>query len=263
MAEEHKYTAGTFCWTDLATTSVDGAKEFYKVLFPWDYTDDPMPEGGSYTMINKGEASVGGLFELSPEMAQMGAPPNWTSYVSVADAEATAAKIKELGGQLIKEPFDVMEAGRMAVCADPTGAVFALWQPKQHQGAAPGDFSPGTRCWNELVSRDTAKSKEFFSALFGWEATEQQMGPMTYTMFKLGEEQVAGMMAVSPEMGEMPSAWIVYMIVDGVNERVAKAVEAGGMALMPPQDIPEVGRITWLKDPQGAVLGILEPAASE
>ena len=260
MADDTKDTPGTFCWLELGTTDTAAARAFYDEIFPWTYNDHPMPDGGVYTMVNAGENGVAGIYAMPKEMLAANIPPNWMSYVAVEDADAAAGKVTELGGAVMKEPFDVMDMGRMAVCMDPTGAAFSLWQARKHRGAAPPDFSPGTRCWNELASRDTAVSGEFFSKLFGWEAVEQQMGPMQYTMFKLGDQSVGGMMAVAEEMGEMPSCWVVYIIVDDCDARVEKAGAAGGRALMPPMDLPEIGRFTWLQDPQGAVLGILEPA---
>ena len=258
MAEETKYTLGTFCWLELGTTDTAAAQAFYTDIFPW--TFEPMQDGSDYIMVNAGDKAVAGMYAMPDEMVQANIPPHWMSYVAVEDADAAAAKVAELGGTVMKEPFDVMDMGRMAVCLDPTGAAFSLWQALKHQGAAPGDFDPGTRCWSELVSRDTAVSGEFFSELFGWEIDQQQMGPMQYTMFKLGDQHVGGMMAVPPDFGEMPSCWVVYLIVDDCDARVEKATAAGGKALMPPMDLPEIGRSTYLQDAQGAVLGILQPA---
>ena len=263
MAEDTRYAPGSFCWLELGTTNAADAKTFYVEVFPWTFEDHEMPDGGPYTMINVGDKGVAGMYTMPAEMAQMNIPPHWMSYVAVEDADAVAARVTELGGTVMKYPFDVMEMGRMAVCMDPTGAAFSLWQPLNHQGATQGDPGPGTRCWNELVSRNVEASRDFFVALFGWEAEKQQMGPMEYTLFSQGEQQVAGMMEVAPEMGEMPSAWIAYLVVDDCDARVARATEAGGKALMPPMDLPEIGRTTWLQDPQGAVLGILQPAVND
>lgn len=259
MADDNKYAKGTFCWIELGTTDSAAAKAFYTEIFPWTYDEHPMPDGEAYTMASVGDNQVAGLYTMPDEMVQANIPPYWMSYVSVEDADAMAAKVKELGGTVMKDPFDVMEMGRMAVCQDPTGAPFSLWQPAKHEGSAPKEFAPGYPCWNELLTTDVDKSREFFTALFGWEADKKEMGGMPYTIFKQGEEQVGGMMPINPEMGEMPSCWVIYVLVDDFDARLAKATAAGGKALTPPMEMPDIGRFTLLQDPQGAVLGVLAP----
>ncbi len=210
MAEDKTYAEGTFCWMELGTTDSTAAQAYYTELFPWTYIEHPMPDGGVYKMAKVGDNQVAGLYDMPEEMTQANIPPHWMSYVAVEDADAMAAKVKELGGTVMKDPFDVMEMGRMAVCIDPAGAAFSLWQPAKHDGAGPKEFAPGYRCWNELLTRDVEKSATFFTALFGWEAEKKEMGGMPYTIFSLGEEQVGGMMPINPDMGEMPSCWIIY-----------------------------------------------------
>ena len=129
---------------------------------------------------------------MPAEMRSMGIPPHWLSYVSVASADESAGKAKELGATLMKEPFDVFTVGRMAVVQDPTGAVFALWQPGTHKGASLVNV-PNSLCWNELATPDTEKAGDFYTGLFGWGKNVQQMGPMTYTSFMNGERPAGGM----------------------------------------------------------------------
>jgi hypothetical protein len=132
MVEKSKHDPGTFCWVELATSDGAAAKKFYTSLFGW--TVDDVPGGGGiYTMLQKNGKDAGALYQLGPE--QQGVPPHWNSYVCVQSADGTAAVAKKLGGNIIMEPFDIMEHGRMAVVQDPTGAVFSLWQPKGHIGA--------------------------------------------------------------------------------------------------------------------------------
>jgi predicted enzyme related to lactoylglutathione lyase len=149
MQETPRYAPGTFCWVELGTSNGDGAKKFYTELFGWDFTDLPVGPGMVYTMLKQDGKDVGALYQMPPEMTAQGIPPHWLSYVSVARVDEAAAKAKEAGATLMKEPFDVMAVGRMAVVQDPTGAVFALWQAGTHSGSSivnvPNSFA-GMNC---------------------------------------------------------------------------------------------------------------------
>ena len=146
MQETPKYAPGTFCWVELGTTNGEAAKKFYTELFGWDFNDNPIGPDMVYTMLTLGGKDVGALYKMSPEMTSQGIPPHWLSYVSVASVDETANKAKSLGGTLMKEAFDVFDVGRMAVVQDPTGAVFALWQPGKHAGAGVVNV-PNSFCW--------------------------------------------------------------------------------------------------------------------
>jgi predicted enzyme related to lactoylglutathione lyase len=175
----------------------------------------------------------------------------------VADADAAVAKAKEAGATVFVEPMDVMDVGRMAVFADPTGAAIALWQPKAHKGA--GIVSePGALCWNELASRDTSAASAFYRSVFGWEAASSDVGDMTYFEWKLGERTIGGMMPMPPEVpAEVPSYWMAYFAVADCDAAVAKAQKGGAGLAVPPTDIP-AGRFAVLHDPQGAMFGVIQ-----
>lgn len=268
MSDTKALPPGTFSWMELATEDPERAKVFYGEVLGWSFIQDDLPDGGFYIMAAAGEKGVSGMYSMPEEMAAAGIPPFWLCYVTVEDVALAAAKVTELGGQLVKPPFEVMDYGRMAVCADPTGAPFALWQAGSHAGADPGDGDLGTRCWNELVSSDVDKSSAFFTALFGWTASTMPMGGEQYTMFKQGEQMVAGLMSMDAqagpmagiaEGGEMPSTWVAYFIVSDCDAAVSQAEALGGKALFPAFDMPNVGRSTWLADPDGAIIGLLQP----
>ena len=257
MQEVTKYEPGTFCWVELATSDSAAAKTFYSQLFGWECVDNPMGPDSFYTILRLNGKDVGGLFQLMPEMAAEGVPPNWLSYVSVANADETAEKAKAAGATLMKEPFDVATLGRMAVIQDPTGGVFALWQPLEHQGAGVYNL-PGSFCWNELGTHDTQKAGEFYSELFGWPRETNQFGPIEYTMFSGSDRPAGGMFKITPEMGPMPPHWLVYFAVDDCDASVQKATELGAAVMKPADDIPEIGRFAILTDPQGAAFAIIK-----
>lgn len=254
-----EYKPGTFCWVELATLDGEAAKKFYTELFGWDFTDSPIGPDMVYTMLKLDGKDVGALYQMHSEMTSQGIPPNWLSYASVTSADESAAKAKELGATLMKEPFDVMTVGRMAVVQDPTGAVFALWQAGTHKGAGVVNV-PNSLCWNELSTADTEKAGDFYTGLFGWGKNVQQMGPMTYTSFMNGERPAGGMYNPGPEMGNVPPHWLVYFAVDDTDTMARKAGELGGKIISPPMDIPDTGRFAIVQDPQGAVFGIIKLA---
>ena len=156
MATLTPHAPGTFSWPELGTTDQEGAKKFYTALFGWTANDTPMGPGETYTIFQKNGKDVGALYTLRAEQKQNGVPPNWGAYISVANADETAAKAKQLGGTLLMEPFDVMEHGRMAVITDPQGATFCLWQAKKHCGIQVFG-EPNSLGWEVRSSRATSK----------------------------------------------------------------------------------------------------------
>lgn len=259
MQESPEYAPGTFCWVELGTTDGEAAKKFYTELFGWSFDDHPMGPAGVYTMLKQDGKDIGGLYQMPAEMTSQGIPPNWLSYALVTNADEAAAKAKELGATLMKEPFDVMDVGRMAVVQDPTGAVFALWQAGTNKGSGIANV-PNSFCWNELSTPDVEKAGDFYTGLFGWGKKVQEMGPMTYTSFMNGERPAGGMYKPSPEMGDVPPNWLVYFAVEDADAMVTKASELGAKICAPPMDIPDTGRFAILQDPQGAAFAIIKLA---
>lgn len=256
MATVTQHAPGTFCWPELATTDQQGAKTFYTTLFGWEFSDSDMGGGESYTMLKLAGRDVGALYSMREEQRGQGIPPHWNSYVAVESADQAAAKAKALGGQVLMEPFDVFDAGRMAIVKDPTGAVFCVWQAKAHIGA--GVLNElGALCWTELMTTDTGKAGTFYTGLFDWKAEAMPMAPMTYTIFKSGTAQAGGMMAITPEMGPVPPHWMVYFAVADCDAAVAKAKGLGAKVAVPPTDAPNVGRFAVLRDPQGAHFSVI------
>ncbi len=262
MKETTSYAPGTFCWVELGTSNGEAAKKFYTELFGWDFTDNPIGPGMVYTMLKQDGKDVGALYQLMPEMIAQGIPPHWLSYVSVTSADESAAKAKEAGATLMKEPFDVFTVGRMAVVKDPTGAVFALWQAGTHHGASIVNV-PNSLVWNELGTNDTAAATDFYTTMFGWTAKVQNFGPMEYTIFNNGDRGAGGMYKLLPEMGNVPPHWLVYFAVDDCDATVEKAVSLGAKTMKPADDIPGVGRFAILLDPQGAAFAIIKTMPQE
>lgn len=263
MAETPQHAPGTFCWIELGSSDQDAARSFYTELFGWEAEEVPMDEESSYTMFHKGGKYTAALYQVDPDLPNAAANV-WGVYISTDGVDDVAQKVESLGGTLLNEPFDVFDAGRMAVVQDPTGAVFSLWQAHEHQGVGIKS-EHGALCWNELLTRDASAAEEFYGGLLGWTAVSQEMPPPTgvYTTFMAGEMPSGGMMTIQAEWGEVPSHWGTYMWVDDCDACVARAQELGGSVYLPPMDIPGVGRFAGLTDPNGAHFSVIQGAGGE
>jgi len=246
------HAPGNFCWVELGTTDGEDAKRFYSRLFGWTPNDHDMGEGMVYTMLQKDGKDVGALYKDT----MSGAPPHWQSYVSVSSADESGAKAESLGAKIIMGPLDVMDVGRMAVIQDPQGAVFSIWQPKSHIGYQVLD-EPNSVCWNELVTKGRDAAVTFYTGLFGWSTMDH--GP-DYVMFTNNGKPVAGAMEITAEMAHVPP-WTPYFQVTDPDGYASRATELGGGAVVPPQDIPQVGRFSIIRDAQNAVFGIIRLGA--
>jgi hypothetical protein len=252
MPKIESYAPGSFCWADLATNDAESAKTFYSEMFGWTVVEDPGPAGIYYIFQSEGN-EVAAMYKADP-----GVPPHWGAYFSVASADEAAAKIAPLGGKLIGGPFDVPDAGRMAIARDPQGAGFSLWQAGAKIGATHG--GPWNNfCWPELTTPDPAGAVAFYTALFGWK-TKPETGVATaqYIEWVNGQAHIGGLMPMrGDEWKGMPPHWMLYVSVADCDERAAKAKELGASVAFPPFDIPNVGRIAILSDAQGAFFSLV------
>jgi predicted enzyme related to lactoylglutathione lyase len=248
MGERTSYPPGTFSWSDLQTDDLDRAKSFYGELLGWSYADIPIGEDAVYSMAQVGGHNVAGLGERQDESI----PPQWTCYVTVEDADASAARAVELGATLLAEPFDVFDAGRMAVFADPHGAVLSVWQPKENIGAGLVNVA-GALTWNDLITPDVEASAEFYAALFGWGIAEIEGADGQYWSITNNDRINGGIMPARE--GGHPM-WNLYFAVEDADAAVAKAGELGGSTIAGPMDVPNGTRFAVLGDPSGAVFSV-------
>jgi predicted enzyme related to lactoylglutathione lyase len=246
MPERSSYVAGTPCWVDVSTADFDATIAFYAGLFGWEPLRPTEPDAGGYTLFTKDGKNVAAA---GPNME--GAPFVWTTYIASDDVDATAAKVTAAGGTLLMEPFDVMDAGRMALALDPTGAMFGIWQAGKHIGAELVN-EPGALVWNELHTGDLAAANAFYGAVFGW--TQQPFGDdptFRYDVQKVTDQSIGGIFQSDGATG-----WQAYFSVADPDATAAKAVELGGEIVREPADYP-YGRDTLLRDPQGATFHAL------
>ncbi len=245
-------TTNAPCWVELGTDDPPSARTFYTELFGWRPDSGARPEAEGYTQMFVGDAPAAAI---TPRYAPQ-QPTAWTVAFAVADAEVTASRIKAAGGKVIKEPTDVLDHGRFSVSADPSGAVFILWQPRGFKGA--GVFNePGALGWVELATRDTAGARDFYPEVFGWSVAPSEH----YTQWGLNGQDFGGMLAMDDRFPpQVPPHWLPYFSVADADNTVGRAVAMGGDVLVPAVSMPGGRRTAVLRDPQGATFGIYRDA---
>jgi predicted enzyme related to lactoylglutathione lyase len=271
MPERDRYIPGVPCWIDTSQPDPEAAAAFYGGLFGWELEDAMPPESeGTYLMARLRGGDVAAVGAIPA-----GAPPTatWNTYVWVQSADETASKVLDAGGTTLKEPFDVMDAGRMAVFADREGAVFCVWEAKEHRGAQIVN-EPGSLNFNGLNTRDVEGAKSFYGSVFGWRTLTLDGGAEMWTLPGYGdhleqgnpdlrkhmaeagapagfEDVVASITPISDDQPDVPAHWNVTFAVDDADAAAATAAELGGRVIVPPFDAPWV-RMTVVADPAGA-----------
>ncbi|WP_329500263.1 VOC family protein [Kitasatospora herbaricolor] len=254
------FSTGSPNWLDLGSPDTDAAAAFYAAVLGWEFVSAG-PEAGGYGFFQADGKTVAALGPLTEE----GANSAWMVHFKTEDVQATVAAVKAGGGTVRMEPMDVMGEGWLAQATDPQGAEFALWQPGQTAGLGLTS-APGTLIWAELHVPDPVADIAFYQGLFGWRSQEMQVPGMTYRVLSVrdGDLQEASFGGVAPlgdgaGGGAERPRWVPYFHATDVDATVAKAGEKGGSVLMPAADVPDVGRISWLADPFGAVFALLKP----
>jgi predicted enzyme related to lactoylglutathione lyase len=257
MPEISEFQPGLPAWDDLSTPDADESASFYEGLFGWE-TEDRGEEYGGYRVFHKDGSQVGGMMKIQQE----GQPPSWNIYISVSDADELAGKVKDAGGDVIVEPMDVSELGRMAFFADPTGAAFGVWQSKEHTGAEIIS-EPGAPAWHQVNTRDPEKAEEFYAAVFGWDSEKIDTGGADYWEWQLDGKSVGGMFRMGDDFpDDVPAHWIVYFGVEDTDTATEKAKEGGATMRAEPFDT-EAGRIAVFTDPHGAAFAVINQGGGE
>ena len=257
MVRHTAYEPGTPSWADVTSPDPEAGRAFYGALFGWTGEPATEPEARGYTVMMLGDAAAAGL---APTFGEM--PALWSTYVTVADVDAALEAAAGAGGRVLMGAMDVLDVGRMAVIADPTGAALSLWQPGNHIGAEVR-MEPNALCWVELNTRQPDVAVDFFNTLFGWQANQvggpvEEGGPgFDYIMLQLGDTPVGGIITMDENWpAEVPPHWMVYFAVEDCDAAAAQVTELGGAVCVPPTDIPP-GRFAVVNDPGGAVFTII------
>jgi predicted enzyme related to lactoylglutathione lyase len=259
VGERTSHAPGTFSWVDAATTDLDGATTFYEGLLGWEHVDAPIGDGSVYRMFQLDGKHVAAAGEQRQEERSHGIPPHWNNYVTVASADDTATRVKDLGGNLMMDPFDVFDSGRMTVFSDPTGAILSIWEPREHIGAGIVN-EPGALTWNELSTTDVEQAKRFYADLFGWSFEDVGTAESPYTMIRNGDRMNGGIRPLGdPEQqAGTPPNWMPYLVSADIERSAARAGELKGTVMVGPMEVQPGRRIVVARDPQGAVFGLFE-----
>jgi uncharacterized protein len=244
------WPAGTPCWADLMTTDREASWTFYSDVLGWQITDSG-PEMGHYGMASVDGAMVAGIG--TPPDPTQAPPPAWTTYLASDDLDTTCKAVTANGGQIAMPPMDVGGSGRMALAADPTGAFFGIWQKLDFIGAGRVN-EPGAMVWNQAMSGDPGRARDFYTAVFGYTYTQMEGGDDFTTIDGDGPGNTIGGIGA---LDEIPAHWDTFFMVADADQALAKTTAAGGTIQVPAFDTP-VGRMAALQDPQGATLWIMQ-----
>jgi len=244
---------GEFCWINMLTPQPAEAREFFGNLLGWTYAEIP----GLGHSVKAGGRDIGGLFDLNAPNTPKGIPPCIGVMVKVDSADATCEKVTSLGGK-VKSAFDIMDNLRMAVCFDPNGANFDVWERKKAHGTDVDSTQPGAPSWFETLTTDVKRAAKFYSELFGWTAEATPSFALNYTTFKLGAAPVAGMLQITPRMGKMQPYWRTYFTVRDADATAREAVELGAKINMSMKDVPGAGRFCGITSPQGVTFCVIQ-----
>jgi predicted enzyme related to lactoylglutathione lyase len=242
---------GTPCWVDLGVDDFDKGRAFYAGLLGWEVERGPEEFGGYATCTKDGRAVAG----LAPKMAP-DQPTVWTVYLASDDLDATLDRVRTNGGQVLGEPMQVGEMGRMALFTDPGGAFTGLWQGASHTGFRLSD-EPGAVAWNENYSADWLRNREFYAAVFGWDYDAASFEGTDYAVAQRDGAPVAGIGRIGGFVPEgTPPHWNVYFRVADTDAAIATVRELGGTVLSEPFD-SEYGRMGLVADDQGAPFWVM------
>lgn len=244
---------GVPCWIDLATSDVDGAVAFYSSVLGWEVDPEPAPTG--YRICHRGGAAAAAIGPVRGD-----APVAWTLYVASDDADATATAVRDGGGTVVVEPFDVGTLGRLLVAADPQGAVVGVWQGGEHIGASLVN-EPGGLVWDDLHVPEPDAVRPFYAGVFGWTYDVLEAAGPGYTTFTLDGER-APLGGIGPALDGVPAHWQHFLAVKDADAVVTAAEAAGGEIVVPATD-SDFGRQAVLADPYGAVFSIIETDGSD
>jgi len=251
MANRTEYSSGVFCWVDLSTPDPDGATRFYGGLFGWETRT--VPDSDRYTMFTRGGQPVAGILPRALD----GRPATWNTYITVPDAEVAAKAVESAGGRIHRPPTAERDHGVVAVCADPEGAVFFLWQPLTFTGASLTN-EVGTWCWNELLTHNPERGREFYPQVFGWHHETEVYDGLACTKWSAHDRLIGSMVPLEGQP-DTPPHWMVYFTVADLDAAAARAAELGGAQVAGPMDVG-TGLVVLLRDPFGTVFAVIKMA---
>lgn len=247
---------GRFVWYELITTDMEAAKTFYAVVVGWGTQDASRP-GLAYTLFTAGKAVVTGLTSLPKDATRIGAKPSWIGYVGVDDVDATADRLRHLGGTVLVPPNDIPNISRFSVVTDPQMATLALFKWLKPGREQPAELdAPGRVGWHELLATDREKALAFYGELFGWQKADTDDGAEgAYQLFSAGDQTIGSVFTKPPTI-PVPF-WLYYFNVADIDLAAKRVSASGGQILYGPIEVPDGSRIVQCADPQGAIFALV------
>ncbi|MBV9265422.1 MAG: VOC family protein [Acidobacteriaceae bacterium] len=250
-----------FVWYELHTPRAKPAEAFYRPVLGWGAQDGGVPNH-PYTLVTIGGIPIGGLLEKPATSFARGEKAHWVGYIGVGNVDEFSKRVQQAGGVVHRAAEDIPSVGRFAVVADPQGAMFVLFQPRdtRQQAQFPKPGTPGSAAWHDLAAVDWQSEFAFYSDLFGWSKSDAlDMGPAgTYQIFSAGSEPIGGMMN-RMDASQTPG-WLFYFNVDDINAAIDRVKQHGGTIVHGPSVVPGGQQIAHCLDTQGAIFGIVAPA---
>jgi len=244
---------GEFCWINMLTPQPEQARAFFGQLLGWRYVEIP----GLGHRVQVGGRDICGVFDLAGPNTPAGTLPQIGVLVKVESADAVCEKVASLGGTA-KPAFDIMDQGRIASCNDPNGAKFVVWEPKTFLGTDVDSTLHGAPSWFETLTTDSDRAAKFYSELFGWTAEVLPMAGSKYTTFKHGDVPVAGMLQITPRMGNLRPHWVTYFTVTEAEETAREAVKLGATLCMTMKEVPGASHFCGITSPQGVTFRVVQ-----
>jgi uncharacterized protein len=241
-------TEGAFAWVGLASSDPPAATAFYSELFGWQ-SHQVGTAMGSVTIFTLDGADVAILYSQTPEARAARVAPHWTAFIAVRDAHAVAAEARKHGAAVLREPFDVLDFGRVATLRDPDGVVISLWQPLRRPGATRVN-ALNAHCLTELIGGDLTRAKAFYGAVFGWNFADDSNERTR--VVDLGGPRVTMRTPAGPS--PLPEGWLLYFLVENSAATAATARRLGGIRI---GDATLPGS-ALLADPAGATFAVTE-----
>ncbi len=247
---------GKFVWFEHVSGDVAKAQAFYRSLCGWSLQSMPMGEQ-PYDMIMNGDQAIGGF-----RGADKGTAAHWASYLSVADVDRSFKAATQAGATAMMPPTDFGDVGRAAAVQDPGGAMVCLWKGAQGDPDDVEKTPVGAWFWNESWSSDAKAALAFYEKVFGFSHDAMDMGPQgIYYMLKDAKGAMRGGILQQPPQSPLPSLWLPYIHVADCDAAAKKALTLGAVkTVVPPTDIPNIGRFTVLIDPLGAPIALMKGA---
>ncbi len=266
MPQYTNLSQGTPFWVDLSSPDIAASMPFYADLFGWGYEEAPPEDVGGkrYAWAKNSLGYPAGIASLDEEAIASGAMSQWSVQLLVDDIEDVTRRVGDFGGSVVEAPEKVGEYGIGAEIADPTGGRVNIWQAFQSGPTIKHEH--GAMQWCELMTPDPEAAAAFYRMLLRVKTDPMEMPDGSInSIVSTADGPVMGISALGGLSDELIEklggpTWIVYFNVDDVDAATERAVQSGAELPDPPWDVPGIGRMAWIYDPQRALVAVTTPA---